>query len=252
MKQMENIKRGLRKADRVLRSFKDKNSASDKRVIHVSRPVQQSTTATSALLPESVQQLNECYKRCSASTVFLKRLIETQRYELVSEAVTDIFKQTAAMMESINRRECEELMGQRQQLARTYLATLVKLSDRLNATSTSDEIEHAAKMVDQLVDTLGDIAKRAQDLMPHIIEHGLKEQLSLDETDAVPRSILRNRIHNSMEDLANGVGGDGLGSGWCLFSQSFFTIIVKIDTLFFFFRVLFHIVPFSQSVFLMF
>jgi len=67
-------------------------------------------------------------------------------------------------------------------------------------------------MVDQLVDTLGDIAKRAQDLMPHIIEHGLKEQLSLDETDAVPRSILRNRIHNSMEDLANGVGGDGLGS----------------------------------------
>ena len=203
---MENIKRGLRKADRVFRNFKDKNADKNRPII-VSQPVQQSTTSTSALLPESVQQLNDCYKRCSASTVFLKRLIETKRYELVSEAVTDIFKQTAVMMESINRRENElnsEWMTQNQQLARTYLATLVKLSDRLSQNSSRDEIEHASKMVDQLVDTLGDIAQQAKDLMPLRLEHELRQQLSLEETEkeAVPRSILRRSVHNSMEDLS--------------------------------------------------
>ena len=202
---MENLKKGLRKADKVFRSFKEKNSTEKNRQIIVSQPVQQSTTSTSALLPESVQQLNDCYKRCSASTVFLKRLIETKRYELVSEAVTDIFKQTSVMMESINRRDnnfSSEWMAQNQQLARTYLATLVKLSDRLSVNSSRDEIDHASKMVDQLVETLSDISTQAQSLMPQTLECEFEQNLSLQEPkSAVPRSILRRSVHNSMEDL---------------------------------------------------
>ena len=199
------LKKGIQKADKLFRSFKEKGESkvNQGQRVHVSRPVQQSTTATSALLPESLSQLNDCYKRCSASSVFLKRLIETARYELVSEAVTDIFKQATAMLESISRQQNADSawMEQHQQRARTYLATLVKLSDRLGTGSESQETEYAAQMVDQLVDVLALISNRAETLMPPLqiqiqglVINDLKE----------PRSILRRppEIHNSMENLA--------------------------------------------------
>ena len=60
--------------------------------------------STSALLPDSVNQLNDCLKKCSVSSIFLKRLIQTKRFELVSEAVTEIFKQTMIMLEATKPR----------------------------------------------------------------------------------------------------------------------------------------------------
>ena len=41
-------------------------------------------------------------------------------------------------------------MNQQQQLARQYLATLVKLSDNLSVTSSETEISLTGEMVDQL------------------------------------------------------------------------------------------------------
>jgi len=211
----KSITQGFKKAIGHFRDQNEKKISRSSDKIVVSHPVQQSSASTSALLPDSAHQLNDCLKKCSVSSIFLKRLIQTKRFELVSEAVTEIFKQTMIMLEATKPRngdsessESSIWMNQQQQLARQYLATLVKLSDNLSVTSSETEIALTGEMVDQLLEILKMISSEARDRLPSYERtnksiHNSMEELQLDSPDEFDRGSIRRSFRTIKRRLSS-------------------------------------------------
>jgi len=98
-------------------------------------------------------------------------------------------------------------MNQQQQLARQYLATLVK-SDNLSVTSSETEISLTGEMVDQLLEILKTISSEARDRLPSYERtnksiHNSMEELQLDSPDEFDRGSIRRSFRTIKRRLRN-------------------------------------------------
>ena len=99
-------------------------------------------------------------------------------------------------------------MNQQQQLARQYLATLVKLSDNLSVTSSETEISLTGEMVDQLLEILKTISSEARDRLPSYERtnksiHNSMEELQLDSPDEFDRGSIRRSFRTIKRRLSS-------------------------------------------------
>ena len=99
-------------------------------------------------------------------------------------------------------------MNQQQQLARQYLATLVKLSDNLSVTSSESEIALTGEMVDQLLEILKTISSEARDRLPSYERtnnsiHNSMEELQLDSPDEFDRGSIRRSFRTIKRRLSS-------------------------------------------------
>ena len=99
-------------------------------------------------------------------------------------------------------------MNQQQQLARQYLATLVKLSDNLSVNSSETEIALTGEMVDQLLEILKTISSEARDRLPSYERtnksiHNSMEELQLDSPDEFDRGSIRRSFRTIKRRLSS-------------------------------------------------
>lgn len=165
-----------------------------------------SFAGTSAFQPESIQQLDESLRQCDFSAEYLRRLITTGRHELIPSVVTVILEHVQKMLDGIIRFERrnrvtfphdefgdsihDSILEERQQEARHYLATLVKLSDSfvlLKTKQSGDDTKLAEEMIDSLLQVLKEIVFKARYILPY---------QSLNRRH-------RQSLHSSMDDLVS-------------------------------------------------
>ena len=104
-KSITAIEKVVKKPFKTFKGRNDRSKSVRADKIAVSNPIKSTSVSTSALLPESFEQFEESLNQCHNSTLFLKRLFEMKKYELVTEAVTIILKQTMTLLDGVSRSE---------------------------------------------------------------------------------------------------------------------------------------------------